>query len=410
MVNVRIRMYRTGFGDCFLLSFGSPSAARHILVDFGAHMHGEIGTMEPIMDDIESETGKKLEVVIATHPHRDHISGFGKFATRFTDFTIGEVWLPWTDNPADTQAKKLQKKQLALYDRLDNHLRLALGATESDPRYASALHALSNLRGNQPATDALGRGFGTGTPRYFQAGDRVPKVGAITGLSAEILGPPRDQAFFSRMDPPADQRFLSAPGDMSGAVHPFPALELHRRDKVLKQLVRKSRQPEVPSEEIERLNEIAETPADRLALVLDNVRNNTSLVVVFRYRGKALLFPGDAQWGSWQSWIGTDDATRLIGELDFLKVAHHGSHNATPVAVVKALRASGLAAMISTQVKPYPTIPRKPLIVELEKHCGGHIAVRSDWIKCTGAPAGPKMPVKLPKGYKIGKLAVDYRL
>ena len=71
--NIRIRMYRTGFGDCFLLSFGAASAARHVLLDFGAHAQGEIGTMDPIMDDIESTTGRKLELLVATHAHRDHI-------------------------------------------------------------------------------------------------------------------------------------------------------------------------------------------------------------------------------------------------------------------------------------------------------------------------------------------------
>jgi glyoxylase-like metal-dependent hydrolase (beta-lactamase superfamily II) len=82
-------MYRPGFGDCFLLSFGSAAAARHVLIDFGAHMHGEIGTMEPIMDDIEQVTKKKLALVTASHAHRDHISGFGKFADRFAQFTVG---------------------------------------------------------------------------------------------------------------------------------------------------------------------------------------------------------------------------------------------------------------------------------------------------------------------------------
>ena len=51
-------------------------------------------------------------------------------------------------------------------------------------------------------------------------------------------------------------------------------------------------------------------------------------------------------------------ARQLLGELDFFKVAHHGSENATPVDVVNALKKSGLAAMVPTQVKPFPTIPR----------------------------------------------------
>src|SRR5205085_6886233 len=138
-----------------------------------------------------------------------------------------------------------------------------------------------------------------------------------------------------------------------------------------------------------KLHELAETPAGRLALALDNMRNNTSLVVLFRFQGKTLLFPGDAQWGNWQSWIGTDDARQLLGELDFFKVAHHGSENATPVDVVHALRSSDLAAMVATQTIPFPTIPRMPLMKELEKHCLDHVVVRSDWIEVKDAPEGP---------------------
>lgn len=406
---LRVRMYRTGFGDCFLLSFGPAATARHVLIDFGAHMHGEIGTMEPIMDNIEKATKRTLDVVIATHAHRDHISGFGTFAKRFAEFTIGEVWLPWTDSP-EPDAVASQRKQLALYDRLDAHLGLALAGGQPSPGVAAALHALSNLRGNEPAKAALANGFDTGaTVKYLRGGDSVPHVGRISGLSARILAPPKDKAFFARMDPPSSQRFLTGPADTSGVVRPFPLLEMRPTDADFQALVAE-RQPVVAPNELGRLNELAEAPADRLALALDNARNNTSLVILFRYKAGSLLFPGDAQWGNWQSWIGTDDARQLLGRVDFLKVAHHGSENATPVDVVHALRDSGVAAMVSTQDTPFPTIPRLPLLAELEKHCTAHVAVRSDWIDVDGAPPGPRPKPKLPKGFSRGALWVDYRM
>ena len=405
-IPIRVRMYRPGFGDCFLVTFGRAASARHVLIDFGAHMHGEIGTMDAIMDNIELTTKKKLELIVASHAHRDHISGFGSFAARFAQFAIGEVWLPWTDNPNDEDVAALEKKQLALYDTLDRHLRVALKATDADPKYASALHALSNLRGNSTAKAELSRGFGTGAKvRYLKAGDSRVKVGSAAGLSAEILGPPKEKEFFTRMDPPADQRFLTAPGDLTGALRPFPEYEMNSGGADFAALVTAG-QPQVPPTDLPKLHELAEAPADRLALALNNVRNNTSLVIVFRYRGKTLLFPGDAQWGNWQSWIGTDAARDLLRELDFFKVAHHGSDNATPVDVVHGLK-DGLAAMVSTQVLPYPTIPRLPLIKELEKHCIGNLAIRSDWIKVAKAPA-VKSP-KLPKGYEAGELWIDFK-
>ena len=405
---IRIRMYRTGFGDCFLVTFGADQSARHILVDFGVHAQGDIGTMSDIMSSIEEATDKKLELIIATHAHRDHISGFGSFAARFAEFKIGEVWMPWTDDPKDKDASAVKKKHLALYDILENHLRIALGARESMPEYAAALNALSNLKGNETATTELARGFGTGADvRYLKAGTSISKVAEITGLSAEILAPSKDKTFLSRMNPPADQHFMTSPGDTSHAIQPFPKLAIRDKDRDFKALV-KDGQPVLPKQELAKLRELAETPAGRLALALDSMRNNTSLVVLFRFQGKTLLFPGDAQWGNWQSWIGTDGARQLIGGLDFLKVAHHGSENATPVDVVNGLREAGLAVMVPTQIKPFPTIPRMPLIKQLEKHCLGHLAVRSDWIDVADAPRGPAAKPKFPQGFKRGKIWIDY--
>jgi hypothetical protein len=405
--SIRVRMYRPGFGDCFLISLGPAASARHVLIDFGAHMHGEIGTMDQIMNNLEAATDKKLELIVATHAHRDHISGFGKFADRFADFKIGEVWLPWTDNPDDKEASALQKKHLALYETLDTHLRVALKATEADPKFAAALNALSNLKGNGKATSELARGFGSGAKvRYLKAGAAIAKVGEITGLSADILGPPKEKEFFSRMDPPANQRFLTAPGDPGSSVRPFPKLEIREGESDYVDIV-KEEQPLLTADDLPRLADLAEVPADRLALALDNARNNTSLVILFHYHGKSLLFPGDAQWGNWQSWIGTDAARQLLSEVDFFKVAHHGSENATPVDVVHALKATGLAAMVSTQVLPFPTIPRMPLIKELEKHCAGNLAVRSDWIAVEGAPK--LTSPQLPKGFRAGEVWIDYK-
>jgi hypothetical protein len=410
MSEIQIRMYRPGFGDCFLISFGKGPEVRHVLIDFGAHQRGEIGTMGQIMDDIETTTGSKLEVIVATHQHRDHISGFGQFADRFAKFEIGEIWLPWTDNPNDEQARSFRSKQLALYDALDTHLRMGLGATEADPNHAAALDALTNLRGNQTAVTELQRGFGTGASvEYFEGGQSIAKIAKINGLSAEFLAPPKDRSFLSRMNPPADQHFLTAPGVRADDVHPFPKLEIKANppDPDYAAIL-KENQPILTPEAITALEAMAEFSADRLALALDNVRNNTSLVILFRFQGKVLLFPGDAQWGNWQSWIGTERAAEILREVDFLKVAHHGSENATPISVVEALKAAGLAVMVPTQVTPFPTIPRQPLLEALKGHCLDNVAVRSDWIGVPGAPTDPAAQPPLPPGFSLGAVWIDF--
>jgi hypothetical protein len=69
------------------------------------------------------------------------------------------------------------------------------------------------------------------------------------------------------------------------------------------------------------------------------VTNNTSTVLLIRWKGKRLLFVGDAEWeakfregranGGWN--VMWHERKSALGEpIHFLKVGHHGSENATP--------------------------------------------------------------------------------
>jgi beta-lactamase superfamily II metal-dependent hydrolase len=63
----------------------------------------------------------------------------------------------------------------------------------------------------------------------------------------------------------------------------------------------------------------------------------------------------------------------------FLKVGHHGSHNATPIEFVEDLLPKDAIAMLSTRsTSQWPEIPREPLLAALEAH--GCALVRSDSI------------------------------
>lgn len=74
----------------------------------------------------------------------------------------------------------------------------------------------------------------------------------------------------------------------------------------------------------------------RIVTWLDDVMNNTSVVLLIRAGDRRLLFPGDAQLESWR-WItqasprAARNRTRLA-KVDLYKVGHHGSRNATPKA------------------------------------------------------------------------------
>jgi beta-lactamase superfamily II metal-dependent hydrolase len=404
---IRIRMYRVGFGDCFLLSLPASTVTAagpvQILVDCGVHSGGDIGTIERAVDDIASATNKKLAIIIATHAHRDHISGFGKFGDTFSTFKIGEVWLPWTWNPDDPQAVKIQKKQAALIAQLDQHFRL----TGADP---IAANAVSNLTGNENAMKLLRSGFGATTQvRYMKA--EGPVDVSIPGLSVQILGPPPpdNDKFLKEIDPPAGEYYLrisSEGGQNVQMLEPFLEKWKLQRDAPELAGIQLSARGE------KQLQQVLVSPLSDLAFSIDQARNNESLVTLFEYRGKHLLFPGDAQYGNWEWWLQNLQPDTILPQIDFLKVAHHGSINATPKSALDEMSEGRFAAMVSTQSKPFPSIPRVPLMSKLNEKTEQRI-VRSDWIPIQGAPAPspgtePPTPSTPPAGFTEGPFWYDY--
>ena len=159
---------------------------------------------------------------------------------------------------------------------------------------------------------------------------------------------------------------------------------------------------------------------------LDGTLNNQSLVVLFTCRGKKLLFVGDAQWGNWAYWLYgkavkgadpgiTSKAKDILGAIDFYKVGHHGSTNASPIPAVGAMT-DKCVAMCSTAMDAYgdPTkgteVPRTKLMEALEKQTRNQ-AVRSDWIEVGGTAAAQeahKQLPTLPKNFTVGARYIDY--
>ena len=385
---IRVRMYRVGFGDCFLLTFPGP---RHVLVDCGVHSQGNIDTLAEAVAHLAQETEGKLDIVVATHVHQDHISGFASCAATFAPFQVKEVWLPWTEDPGDESAARLKRKHAAMVRQLTAHFQAVDGA-----RYAPARAALENLAPNQAALATL-RGWPGATVRYLEAGKHLEKPAGIPELQVKVLGPPRSADFLSKMDPPEAQRYLALQDGQPvvvNALHPFPAKwqggdgpRLRDRDRKL-------------------LEAIAAGPNEGLAFALDQAVNNTSVVAAFLYRGQCLLFAGDAQYGNWKFWLEGEGAGELLARVNFYKVSHHGSLNATPKGALEKMSGERFAAMVSTQNRPWPSIPYPKLMDALGRRCARRV-LRSDSIPVPKAPRGPVLD-RLPKGFARGKLWFDY--
>lgn len=409
---LRVRMYRVGFGDCFLVSVPEGDGHKHILVDCGVHFRGDIKVMEDVIRNIGAETDWKLAIVIASHAHQDHISGFGAYAELWKQFTIGEVWLPWLEDPKNRQAKKLRQKRAALASSLRSHFAAAPGAVNDQITDLLVNATGMTLDGraaaggtNAAAMNLLMNGFDDQAEvRYLEAGEELRHAGRIKGLTARILAPSTDEKFLSRMDPPPSQRFLRLGPDgvaEEGKLEPFaPRWCMSAAPPGFEPL---------SEEEAKELGDQLTVPMDRFALALDRVLNNTSLVVAFRFGGELLLFPGDAQWGNWQSWIA--EGKDLLNEMTFYKVGHHGSHNATPKEAVEHMPENGFVAMASTQSKPWDSIPAPKLVKALKQRSGNQY-IQSDSIRVISKLEGREIPFepvrRVPSKFVRGALWYDY--
>ncbi|HEY1629804.1 MAG TPA: MBL fold metallo-hydrolase [Rhizomicrobium sp.] len=393
---IRIRMYRVGFGDCFLVSLPTDTRTAHILVDCGVHPQGDLHTIPAIVADIAQETGKNLDLIIASHAHADHISGFSKQRDLFRQFKVGEVWMPWTEDPDDPQANKLRRARTALALSLEQHFAAVGGSAPT-----LAVQAVQNAVGNADALALLKNGVNGGKVRYLKGGLSFDDTAGIPGLTTKILGPPTDQKFLSVMDPPSGDRYmrLGANGapEAANAIVPFD----HRW------AVRPASAP-LSADDTKDLHGMLDQ-SEQLAFTLDSVLNNTSVVAFMTFGGRTMLFPGDAQYGNWQSWMETPDGGSILSHAQYLKIAHHCSHNGTPKSALAKTTPKSFAAHISTQNTPWKTIPFGDILTDLDGKSSGY--VRSDSIPLSSNPGAIKGPAyKATPGFTLGPFWSDYQM
>src|SRR6266850_1416551 len=113
---VSIRMYNVGFGDAFLETLPTQKGDRRLLFDCGSIAKGpsSIGDVaKQIIADCKNGAGDpRIDVVVATHRHRDHVSGFA--LPLWNSVEVGEVWMPWTEDPTNPEARRIRDAQAGL--------------------------------------------------------------------------------------------------------------------------------------------------------------------------------------------------------------------------------------------------------------------------------------------------------
>ena len=96
-----IRVYAVGFGDCIYVRIPDGESHYHVLIDCGTSDSAAI--LKKVLDDVFSmlpkdEEGKKrLDLLVATHPHADHIKGSERMTYEETLVKVKEEFIRLID-------------------------------------------------------------------------------------------------------------------------------------------------------------------------------------------------------------------------------------------------------------------------------------------------------------------------
>lgn len=424
--------YRIGFGDCFLLRFEYGEAARHVLIDFGTSANPErMGSQKAqIAAHIKETCGGKLDAIVATHRHSDHVSCFaGETWDVIAGLEPGLVVLPWTEHPdaatdaevapsgtrgrigarscahvraldamhdvAEAALRELEGRESAAAPDDDDEAPAPeeaevlgpwaardLGPSPVGAPFGKRLAAELRLVGgvNLNNKDKLENLLSTPAQDFVSFGSRTRLARLLPGVKVHVLGPPTLAQSSAIRDMREEDRaeywhVMAAAGRASargGGQRLFPEGRTVSPDRL----------PLETRWFLKRVDAVRAGELLQIVRALDDVLNNTSVILLFELSGpggKKLLFPGDAQLEDWSYALAREEVRELLAGVDVYKVGHHGSLNATPKTLWNGFEKLGpagtagrLKTFLSTRRNKHghrengTEVPRGPLVDALQ--------------------------------------------
>ncbi len=384
-VSIQLYMYNVYFGDCFLLVFQYPGGAeKFVLIDFGSTGKGKHAAAAEadeedkestgsrllrVAEHIEKRCGGQLDVVVATHRHKDHIYGFGlkKAGAIIAGCHPKAVIQPWTENPEDerdlgkekpaAKTKEFFARERSLLSRMFRDMdgvartieaetmHLADGSkftkTVERPLKERILFAADdNQIKNRAAVENL-RAMGPNHYVSFGYND-VDWEELLPGVDVDILGPPSleqtdtilaatnksDEFWSLRASANYYWGVQAATGDLINA-NIESGIPLFGEAKAYGEWI-----PPNARWFIRQLRSLRASQLFAIVRYVDGALNNTSVIMTFEAGDQILLFPGDAQIENWRYAMEAAKkdgrVRRLLTKTSLYKVGHHGSRNATP--------------------------------------------------------------------------------
>jgi beta-lactamase superfamily II metal-dependent hydrolase len=330
-----VRAYNVGCGDCIYVRIPGGNDGFHILIDCGKK--GRDDLLKKALEHLSGELPKgkekgtkRLDLIVATHRHEDHVKGFN--ADWFKNIEVKNIWLSAAMDPEHPQAKRVNELH-SFANTTMRRLSESGQALSPDIELLAALYGVSNDQADELLMKTLPKANGI-KPRYVHAGMTTSKdlhLDLPKGCAIHVLGPERD----------IDHFYLGEEVDTSlKGMQAISTAIAKTRDGAATPIAGDAAPGNIGLLDFRVLESRMLSNGLAFAAKDSSIQNNLSVVLLLEWGKRRLLFVGDAEWqgefrdgkqnGSWNVIWEKYRNSHLAKPVDFLKIGHHGSINATP--------------------------------------------------------------------------------